>query len=109
MRLSAAVLLFAVACANPVPPQTVLMANGDVALQPPPDQDEKTIERHDHVWARGRWTWKDNGWSWIGGHWLDARPGQMWKDGHWEKRGANWHYVEGEWVAGAAPVNVTPE
>src|SRR4051794_30195539 len=104
MRFVVALVIFA-ACATPLPPQTVIAANGDVLLEPPRDENEVVHERQGHLWAHGRWTWEDNQWTWLGGHWLELRPGQTWTDGHWEKRGKAWHYVDGSWVTSAS----TPE
>jgi hypothetical protein len=96
-------LVLALACgggnAN-VPPQ---LPPGVAPMKPPAPEDEKVIERPDHVWIGGRWEWRNNQWDWLGGHWDKARPGFKWQDGHWEPDGDKWRWHEGTWVSADAP------
>jgi hypothetical protein len=77
-----------------------------VYQQPPEPQIEtQTVERPGFLWVKGRWDWRANQWTWIGGHWEARRAGYAWTEGRWERRGNAWHWIDGQWTASA---EVTP-
>jgi WXXGXW repeat (2 copies) len=68
-------------------------------------------------WVPGHWVWRNNGWFWQTGRYVQSAvppmppiisetitiapsPAHFWVRGHWAWRGGNWGWVSGRWVAG---------
>lgn len=91
----------AVTTATPTQSGTVIVA------QAPPTsgyQPQVVVARPqqpsaDHVWIEGYWTWQNNRYEWVPGHW--TRPpsrGITWVPPTWERRSdGNYVFTEGYW------------
>lgn len=90
-----------VTTATPTPSGTVIVAQAppttgyqpQVVIAQPPQPSAN------HVWIEGYWTWQNNRYEWVPGHWAQ-RPyaGADWVPPTWERRGAgNYVFREGHW------------
>jgi hypothetical protein len=87
----------AVVTTEPVSTRTVVVSEA-----PPPPRTEviTTAPSESHVWVAGNWTYTDNRWIWMPGHWeLRPRTSAMWMPGHWDKNpdGKGWTWTPGYW------------
>jgi hypothetical protein len=67
---------------------------------PPAAQQEVPTQRpsSDHVWVSGYWTWRNNQYQWMAGHWeMPPRLGAVWIPPRWQQEGASWRFFEGYW------------
>jgi len=67
---------------------------------PPAAQQEIPSARptRDHVWVAGFWTWRNNQYEWMGGHWeIPPRAGAVWVPPRWQPEGTSWRFYEGYW------------
>jgi hypothetical protein len=67
---------------------------------PPAVQQEVPPPRpsSDHTWVPGYWTWKNNQYQWMAGHWERApRLGAVWVPPRWQQEGNSWRFFEGYW------------
>jgi len=74
--------LIIVTQAPPAPPPQVVVA------QPTPN----------HVWIPGYWTWRNERYEWMAGHWeVPPRAGAQWVNPRWENEGNAYRFFEGYW------------
>jgi WXXGXW repeat (2 copies) len=51
-----------------------------------------------YVWVNGYWSWRRDGYEWVGGRWVVPERGYgEWVAGRWEHDPAGWFFVEGHW------------
>lgn len=76
-------------------------ASSIIVMQAPPAaQQEIPSPRptRDHVWVAGYWTWRDNQYQWMAGHWeVPPRVGSVWVPPRWQPEGTSWRFYEGYW------------
>jgi WXXGXW repeat (2 copies) len=64
----------------------------------PPREVVPTQPSPDHVWLDGYWTWRDDGYAWMAGHWaLPPSPDAVWITARWEEFGRGYEFHEGHW------------
>ncbi|MGH7946304.1 MAG: hypothetical protein ACREF9_15030 [Opitutaceae bacterium] len=71
-----------------------------VMQAPPAPQQEVPTQRPsaDHAWVPGYWTWRNNQYQWMKGHWeVPPRLGAGWIPPRWQQEGASWRFFEGYW------------
>jgi hypothetical protein len=52
----------------------------------------------DNVWIPGHWTWQNNNYAWMGGHWaLPPVNNAVWVGPRWEPEGSTFRFHEGYW------------
>ena len=71
-----------------------------VIQAPPAPQPEAVPERpsSQHVWIAGYWTWQNNGYAWMAGHWeLPPSSTAVWVDPRWTPEGGSYRFYEGYW------------
>jgi hypothetical protein len=80
---------------------TPVGASSIVVMQAPPAaQQEVPTARPsaDHVWVAGYWTWRNNQYQWMAGHWeIPPRGGAVWVPPRWQPEGTSWRFYEGYW------------
>lgn len=68
---------------------------------PPPRTEVPTVAPSEaHVWVTGYWSFTDNHWMWMPGHWeVRPRVGAVWVPGHWDQKpdGKGWVWTPGYW------------
>ena len=67
---------------------------------PPAAQQEIPSARptHDHVWVAGYWSWQNNQYQWMAGHWeVPPRAGAVWIPPRWQPEGTSWRFYPGYW------------
>jgi hypothetical protein len=76
-------------------------ASSIVVMQAPPAaQQEVPTPRPSagHVWVAGYWTWRNNQYQWMAGHWeMPPRSGAVWVPPRWQPEGTSWRFYEGYW------------
>lgn len=84
-----------------VPANTPVGASSVVVMQAPPQaQQEVPSPRpsRDHAWVPGYWTWRNNRYEWMAGHWeIPPRAGAVWVPPRWQPEGSSWRFYEGYW------------
>lgn len=91
------------------PPAQVVVAAGSaipagtiIVTQAPPVQQPEVAQARpssDHVWVPGFWTWRNNRYEWMAGHWeIPPRTNAVWVSPRWERLpdGA-YRFYEGFW------------
>ncbi|MDI1319344.1 MAG: YXWGXW repeat-containing protein [bacterium] len=78
-------------------------ANSYVVLQAPPaPQAPEAIPARPsdaHVWVSGYWTWQDNRYAWMAGHWVvPPYAGAKWVNPRSESEGGAFRFYEGHWA-----------
>jgi hypothetical protein len=71
-----------------------------VTQAPPVPQVDVVIARPspNHVWLAGYWTWRDNQYEWMAGHWeLPPGSNSVWIAPRWEQEGNAYRFHEGYW------------
>jgi hypothetical protein len=73
-----------------------------VTSEPPPPKVEVrgTAPSETHVWVDGNWTYQNDHWVWLPGHWEERpRLNALWVPGHWDRNpdGSGWVWTEGYW------------
>ena len=71
-----------------------------VMQQPPAAQSETPTPRpsSSHAWVPGYWTWRNNQYQWMAGHWeVPPRSGAVWIPPRWQPEGTSWRFYEGYW------------
>jgi len=72
-----------------------------VVMQAPPAVQSEAIPPRPssrEVWVAGYWTWQDNHYAWMAGHW--ERPptnATAWVNPRWEPEGGAYRFYEGYW------------
>ena len=86
------------------PQQIVTTANGAsyVVMQAPPaPQAPQAIPARpsaQHVWIDGYWTWQNNRYEWMAGHWeLPPSSSAKWEYPHYASEGGAYRFYEGRW------------
>lgn len=71
-----------------------------VTQSPPALQQEVVLARpsSQHVWVSGYWTWRNDRYEWMAGHWeLPPTSGATWVAPRWEQQGNAYKFTEGYW------------
>jgi hypothetical protein len=72
-----------------------------VVMQAPPAVQQEvptTRPSSSHVWVAGYWTWRNNQYQWLSGHWeMPPRTGAVWVPPRWQPEGSSWRFYEGYW------------
>lgn len=71
-----------------------------VTQAPPAMQQEVIIARPStsHVWVPGYWTWRNQRYEWMAGHWgLPPRSNATWVAPRWEREDNSYRFYEGYW------------
>jgi hypothetical protein len=82
------------------PPSPVGASSVVVMQAPPQAQQEIATPRpsRDHMWVSGYWTWRNDRYEWIPGHWeVPPRVGASWVPPRWQQEGTAWRFYEGYW------------
>jgi len=92
------------------PPQQVYVtssaqqtANGVIVVTqaPPAVQQEVVLAQPSsgHKWVPGYWTWRNNRYEWMAGHWeLPPNSNSVWVAPRWERRSDGaYQFYEGYW------------
>ena len=85
----------AVAVPSPVGGSSIV-----VMQAPPTAQQEVPTPRpsSSHAWVAGYWTWRNNQYQWMAGHWeVPPRTGAVWTPPRWQPEGTSWRFYEGYW------------
>jgi WXXGXW repeat (2 copies) len=74
-----------------------------VVLQAPPapqaPQAVPTQPSSSHVWIDGYWTWRNNRYEWMAGHWeVPPFAGAKWVAPHSETQSGAIRFYEGHWI-----------
>lgn len=82
-------------------PVTPVGASSIVVMQAPPAAQQEVPGPRpttDHVWVPGYWTWRNNQYQWMAGHWeMPPRAGAVWIPPRWQPEGTSWRFYEGYW------------
>lgn len=71
-----------------------------VTQAPPAMQQEVVLAQptSQHVWLAGFWTWRNDRYEWMAGHWeLPPNSGSVWVSPRWEQQGNAYRFYEGYW------------
>lgn len=71
-----------------------------VTQAPPAIQQEVVLARpsSNHVWIPGYWTWRNERYEWMAGHWeLPPNASATWVNPRWEREGNAYRFYEGYW------------
>jgi hypothetical protein len=71
-----------------------------VTQAPPALQQEVVLAQPSpqHVWLPGYWTWRNDRYEWMAGHWeLPPNSGAVWVAPRWEQEGNAYRFYEGHW------------
>jgi hypothetical protein len=70
-----------------------------VAVAPPaPIHEVVPAPRQGYVWAPGHYEWRGDQYTWVRGHWLEARAGYQYQEPRWVQRGnGQWALVGNTW------------
>ncbi len=71
-----------------------------VTQAPPAMQQEVVLAQpsSQHVWVAGYWTWRNERYEWMAGHWeLPPNSGSVWVTPRWEREGNAYKFYEGYW------------
>ena len=50
------------------------------------------------VWVAGYWTWNNNQYLWVAGHWqIPPQANSVWVPPHWQPEGGAFRFYEGYW------------
>jgi hypothetical protein len=75
--------------------------NTIVVTQAPPSPQQEVVTARpssDHLWVGGYWTWRNNRYEWVAGHWVvPPRTGANWIPPRWEPEGGAYRFYEGYW------------
>ena len=71
-----------------------------VTEAPPAMQQEVVLAQptSQHVWLPGYWTWRNDRYEWMAGHWeLPPSSSSVWVRPRWEQQGNAYKFYEGYW------------
>lgn len=72
-----------------------------VVTQAPPAPQQEIVSARpssDHVWVGGYWTWRNNRYEWVAGHWaVPPHSGATWIPPRWVPEGSAYRFYEGYW------------
>ena len=79
-----------------------LPAGTIVVTQAPPALQQEVAQARpssDHVWVPGYWTWRNNRYEWMAGHWeVPPRTNAVWVSPRWERLSdGSYRFYEGFW------------
>ena len=85
-----------IAGAAQLPAGTVVVTQAPPALQTEVAQARPSS---DHVWVPGYWTWRNNRYEWMAGHWeVPPRTNAVWVSPRWERLAdGSYRFYEGFW------------
>src|SRR4051812_36764226 len=85
-------------------PQQVSVPAGTnyVVMQAPPaPQVQEAVPARpssQHVWINGYWTWQNNRYEWMSGHWeVPPSSATAWVAPRWQQEGGSYRFYEGHW------------
>ena len=79
---------------------TPVMSTMIVTQAPPALQQEVVLAQPSpqHVWLGGYWTWRNDRYEWMAGHWeLPPSSSSAWVAPRWEQQGNAYKFTEGYW------------
>jgi hypothetical protein len=73
-----------------------------VVTQAPPAIQHEVVQARptsDHVWVPGFWSWRNNRYEWVSGHWeIPPRTNAVWVAPRWERLSdGSYRFYEGYW------------
>lgn len=76
--------------------------NSYVVMQAPPaPQPPQAVPARpssEHVWVAGYWTWQNNRYEWMAGHWeVPPHRSAAWVNPRWQPEGGAFRFYEGYW------------
>jgi hypothetical protein len=83
--------------------QAVQQPNGTIIVtQAPPTVQQELVTAQptsDHKWVPGYWTWRNNRYEWMNGHWaLPPSRDSVWVAPRWERTSSgSYRFYEGYW------------
>jgi len=80
--------------------QNPTVATTVVTTAPPALQSETVLAQpsSNHVWVPGYWTWRNDRYEWVSGHWeLPPNSRAVWVAPVWEQQGNAYKFTEGYW------------
>jgi hypothetical protein len=83
-----------------IAPSTPIVSTTIVTEAPPALQSEVVLAQPSpkHLWLAGYWTWRDQRYEWMAGHWeLPPNSRSVWMVPRWEQRGNAYKFYEGYW------------
>jgi hypothetical protein len=108
-RISAVAVALAVACCcgGCVVETAVATSPSGVAVTSPPPppviETRPAAPTARAVWIAGYWHWTGMQYTWIPGHWEEARPGAVWRAPRYWLREGVYIYEPGAWALPAPP------
>lgn len=90
----------------PAPQPAVTVAvpgpgNNYVVIQAPPAARPEAVPPQpssQDVWVAGYWTWQNNDYAWMAGHWqVPPTRGAVWVNPSWNREGDAFRFYEGYW------------
>ncbi len=80
--------------------ETVAVPAPGVAVSGPPPApmtETRPVAPAGAVWIAGYWHWTGMQYTWIPGHWEQARPGAVWRAPRYSLRDGTYFYEPGGW------------
>jgi hypothetical protein len=72
-----------------------------VVMQAPPAPQPEAVPARpssQHVWINGYWTWQNNRYAWMAGHWeVPPSSNAVWVNPRVESDGGAYRFYEGHW------------
>jgi len=97
----ALILLVSTYPAYTVPQAGTPAVNTVIVTQAPPALQAEVVLAQptpQHVWLAGYWTWRDERYEWMAGHWeLPPTVSSVWVAPRWEQQGNAYRFYEGYW------------
>ena len=92
----------AVVVANPAYGTTASpVVSTTIITQAPPELQHEVVLAQpstQHVWLPGFWTWRNDRYEWMAGHWeLPPSSSSVWVAPRWERQGSAYKFYEGYW------------
>ena len=90
----------AVVVAPGYPVATPVVSTIVVTQAPPALQQDVVLAQPSpqHVWLAGYWTWRNDRYEWMSGHWeLPPSSNSVWVAPRWEQQGNAYKFYEGYW------------
>jgi len=81
-------------------PVAIVHADDIIITTPPPAVQEETVPpaRTGYIWAPGYQRWDGDHYTWVTGHWVEARVHSHWEPDSWEKvDDTHWRFRAGHW------------
>jgi hypothetical protein len=85
---------------TPAPVATVQSPNVVVTQAPPALVSEAVTAQPSsrHVWIPGYWTWRNERYEWMAGHWeVPPTSTSTWVAPTWQREGSGYRFYEGHW------------